>query len=195
MNRRVEFEMTLIKLCGNKNNSPETIDNSEFYDKIKQLENKINSISAGNIPAPVKKQSQSDVLTANNPVRDTEPIPNVDIKNIKQEDMIVCSKWNEIVEELKNIKPDLAGTLDGSYALTAGNVIFITSKNRMFVHVFKNFKENAIALSNAINTVLGQRYIIKARCDTSVEEQKSMAEQIIQKAINYSIETAVDNNQ
>lgn len=195
MNRRVEFEMTLIKLCGNKNNSPETIDNSEFYDKIKQLENKINSISAGNIPAPVKKQSQSDVLTANNPIRDTEPIPNVDIKNIKQEDMIVCSKWNEIVEELKNIKPDLAGTLDGSYALTAGNVIFITSKNRMFVHVFKNFKENAIALSNAINTVLGQRYIIKARCDTSVEEQKSMAEQIIQKAINYSIETAVDNNQ
>ena len=195
MNRRVEFEMTLIKLCGNKNNSPETIDNSEFYDKIKQLENKINSISAGNIPAPVKKQSQSDVLTANNPVRDTEPIPNVDIKNIKQEDMIVCSKWNEIVEELKNIKPDLAGTLDGSYALTAGNVIFITSKNRMFVHVFKNFKENAIALSNTINTVLGQRYIIKARCDTSVEEQKSMAEQIIQKAINYSIETAVDNNQ
>lgn len=195
MNRRVEFEMTLIKLCGNKNNSPETIDNSEFYDKIKQLENKINSISAGNIPAPVKKQSQSDVLTANNPVRDTEPIPNVDIKNIKQEDMIVCSKWNEIVEELKNIKPDLAGTLDGSYALTAGNVIFITSKNRMFVHVFKNFKENAIALSNAINTVLGQRYIIKARCDTSVEEQKNMAEQIIQKAINYSIETAVDNNQ
>lgn len=195
MNRRVEFEMTLIKLCGNKNNSPETIDNSEFYDKIKQLENKINSISAGNIPAPVKKQSQSDVLTANNPVRDTEPIPNVDIKNIKQEDMIVCSKWNEIVEELKNIKPDLAGTLDGSYALTAGNVIFITSKNRMFVHVFKNFKENAIALSNAINTVLGQRYIIKARYDTSVEEQKSMAEQIIQKAINYSIETAVDNNQ
>ena len=195
MNRRVEFEMTLIKLCGNKNNSPETIDNSEFYDKIKQLENKINSISAGNISAPVKKQSPPDVLTANNPVRDTEPIPNVDIKNIKQEDMIVCSKWNEIVEELKNIKPDLAGTLDGSYALTAGNVIFITSKNRMFVHVFKNFKENAIALSNAINTVLGQRYIIKARCDTSVEEQKSMAEQIIQKAINYSIETAVDNNQ
>ena len=195
MNRRVEFEMTLIKLCGNKNNSPETIDNSEFYDKIKQLENKINSISAGNISAPVKKQSPPDVLTANNPVRDTEPIPNVDIKNIKQEDMIVCSKWNEIVEELKNIKPDLAGTLDGSYALTAGNVIFITSKNRMFVHVFKNFKENAIALSNAINTVLGQRYIIKARCDTSVEEQKSMAEQLIQKAINYSIETAVDNNQ
>lgn len=32
MNRRVEFEMTLIKLCGNKNNSPETIDNSEIYE-------------------------------------------------------------------------------------------------------------------------------------------------------------------
>lgn len=194
MNKRVEFEMTLIKLCGNKNNSPETIDNSEIYDKIKQLENKINSTSSVNVLVSSQKPPEN-VLTANNPLRETEPVPNVDIKKLKQEDMITCSKWSEIVEELKKIKPDLAGTLDGSYALTAGNVIFITSKNRMFINVFKNFKENATALSDAINTILGQRYVIKARCDTTIEEQKNMAEQIIQKAINYSIETAVDNNQ
>lgn len=196
MNRRVEFEMTLIKLCGNKNNSPETIDNSEIYDKIKQLENKLSSVSAGNFSPPVQKnQANPEVLTANNPARETEPVPNIDVRKIRQEDMIPCSQWDEIVIELKKTKPDLAGTLDGSYALTAGNVIFITAKNRMFMQVFKNYKENAIILGNCINKILGQRYVIKARCETSIEEQKSMAEQIIQKAMNYSIETAVDNNQ
>jgi len=195
MNRRVEFEMTLIKLCGNKNNSSETIDNSEIYDRIKQLENKISSFSSGNFSQTARKQSQPEVLTANSPVRNAEPVPNVDIKNLRQEDLISCSRWNEIVEELKKIKPDLAGALDGSYAFTAGNVILITAVNRFFIQIFKSNKDNATALGDTINRVLGQRYVIKARCSTSISEQKSMAEQIIQKAKNYSIETAVDNNQ
>ncbi|MCM1505610.1 MAG: DNA polymerase III subunit gamma/tau [Ruminococcus flavefaciens] len=194
MNRRVEFEMTLIKLCGNKNNSHETIDNSEIYDKIKQLENKLSSVSAGNF-SPQSAPRQPEILTANSPVRESEPVANVDIRKLRQEDMISCSRWDEIVEELKKVKPDLAGSLDGSYALTAGNVIFITAINRFFIHIFKNNKENASILGDTINKVLGQRYVIKARCATSVEEQKSMAEQIIQKAKDYSIETAVDNNQ
>lgn len=194
MNRRVEFEMTLIKLCGNKNNSPETIDNSEIYDKIKQLENKI-SASAGNFSQAVHKQVQPEILTASSPVRETEPVPNVDIKKLKQNDFIPCSRWGEIVEELKKVKPDLAGALQGSYAATAGNVIFVTSINRFFVQIFKSNKDNALALSDTISRILGQRYVIKARCDTSVEEQKNMAEQLIKKAKDYSIETAVDNNQ
>lgn len=195
MNRRVEFEMTVIKLCGNKNNSPEAIDNSEIYDKIKQLENKINSVSAGNFTQPVQKKSQPEVLTANSPVSESEPVPNVDIKKLKQEDFIPCSRWGEIVEELKKVKPDLAGALDGSYAATAGNVIFINAINRFFVQIFKSNKDNASVLGSTISKILGQPYVIKARCATSVGEQKSMAEQIIQKAKNYSIETAVDNNQ
>lgn len=196
MNRRVEFEMTLIKLCGIKNNSPESIDNSEIYDKIKQLENKLSSVSAGNYSQTAPPQNRPpEILTANSPVHDAEPVANVDIKALKQEDMMPCSRWEEIVEELKSVKPDLAGALDGSYALTAGNVIFITAVNRFFIEIFKKNKENAIALGNTINKILGNRYVIKARCETSIEKQKSMAEMIIQKAKECSIETAVDNNQ
>ena len=51
-----------------------------------------------------------------------------------------------------------------------------------------------MSLGDTINKVLGQRYVIKARCTTSVEEQKSMAELLIKKAKDNSIETAVDNN-
>ncbi|MBR4509454.1 MAG: DNA polymerase III subunit gamma/tau, partial [Ruminococcus sp.] len=55
-------------------------------------------------------------------------------------------------------------------------------------------KENAISLSKAIYNVLGQKYRITARCTTSVEETKNLAEQLVKKAINSNIETAVDNN-
>ena len=37
MNKRVEFEMTLIKICGKSTNVSESIDNSEIYDKIKHI--------------------------------------------------------------------------------------------------------------------------------------------------------------
>lgn len=193
MNRRVEFEMTLIKLCGNKNNSSETIDNSEIYDKIKQLENKLNSVSAGNfqrsVPAP------PEVLTADSPLRESEPVANVDIKKLKPEDMIPCSRWDEVVEELKKAKPDLAGALDGSSAMTAGNVIFIDAVNRLFITLFRNKKENAVVLGNVINKILGQRYAIRAKCTTTIEQQKNMAEMILQKANELHIETVADNNQ
>ncbi|MDE6848760.1 MAG: DNA polymerase III subunit gamma/tau, partial [Ruminococcus sp.] len=136
----------------------------------------------------------SEVLTAGSPARDTEPVPNIDIGKVKNDDMIPCSRWDEIVEELKKVKPDLAAALDGSYALTAGNVIFITAVNRFFIQIFRNNKDYAVSLGDTINKILGQRYVIKARCTTSVEEQKSMAEMLIQKAKDNSIETAVDNN-
>ncbi len=193
MNRRVEFEMTIIKLCGNKNNSPETIDNSEIYDKIKQLENKLKSVSTGNfqhsVPAP------PEILTANSPAHESEPVANVDIQSLKPEDMIPCSRWEEIIDELKKVSPGLASTLKDSYAVTAGNVICITSVNRFFIELFKKNKKDAIALGNTINKILGSRYAIRARCETSIEQQKNMAELLLQKANELQIETVIDNNQ
>ncbi|NLT08129.1 MAG: DNA polymerase III subunit gamma/tau [Ruminococcus sp.] len=191
MNKRVEFEMALIKLCGNRSNSPAAIDNSEIYDKIKQLENKINS-APRTAPAPGQAPQQPEVLEAKSP-SDDEPRPNVDIKKLKPEDIKPCERWEDVLEEFRKVNPAVAGSLDGSIAGIAGNVIFITSKNRFFMNLFK-VKENALSLGMTINNVLGQRFVIRARCATSVEEQKNMADQLIQKAINSSIETAVDNN-
>ena len=53
-------------------------------------------------------------------------------------------------------------------------------------------KENAASLGTAISNVLGQRFIIKARCATTVTEQKNLAESLIKKAMENQIETAVD---
>ena len=194
MNRRVEFEMALIKLCGNIRNNTEAIDNSEIYDKIKQLEDKLrNAPLQMQNNAPQQAQKPPEVLTANAPQTESDPVPTVDIKNLKPSDLIPCKRWPEVLEEFKQVNPAVAGSLDGSIAATAGNIIFITSQNRFFITLFK-VRENAVSLGSTINRVLGQRYIIKARCATTVDQQKSMAEQLVQKAIKSNIEVAVDNS-
>ncbi len=192
MNKRVEFEMTLITLCGKTAKVSGGIDNSEIYDKIKQLENKIRSLSAGGNKS-VRKDEEPEVLTASSPVPEPELTPSVDISKLKAEDLVPCTRWNEILEELKVINPAVAGSLDGSSAATAENLMFIISKNRFFLTLFK-VKENAVSLGEAVYRVLGQRFVLKAKCTTTVNQQKSMAEQLVRKAIDSNIETAVDNN-
>ncbi len=195
MNRRVEFEMALIKLCGNIRNTSEAIDNSEIYDKIKQLEDKINNAPVQQVQsdAPSQQQQQPEVLTASSPPTEADPAPTVDIRTLKPSDLIPCERWGEVLEEFKKVNPAVAGSLDGSVAATAGNIIFITSQNRFFITLFK-VRENAVSLGSVISHVLGQRYIIKARCTTTVEEQKDLAQSLIKKAIDNKIETAVENS-
>lgn len=191
MNKRVEFEMTLIIMCSGRKNHGETIDNSEIYDKIKKLEDRLNSVPR-TVPAAAQPRER-EVLTASNPVSEADPAPSIDLKKLRPEDLRPCEKWGEVLEEFKKVCPAVAGSLDGSAAATAGNVIFITSQNRFFITLFK-VKENALALGETISRVLGQKYLIRARCATTVDQQKSMAEQLIKKAIDSNIETAVDNS-
>ena len=193
MNRRVEFEMALIKLCGNIRNTTEAIDNSEIYDKIKQLEDKIKNVPVQVQSGTPQQQQPPEVLTASSPPTETDPAPTVDIKTLKPSDLIPCERWGEVLEEFKKVNPAVAGSLDGSVAATAGNIIFITSQNRFFITLFK-VRENAVSLGSTISHVLGQRYIIKARCTTTVEEQKDLAQSLIKKAIDNKIETAVENS-
>ena len=190
MNKRVEFEMSLIKLCGNIRNTTESIDNSEIYDKIKQLENKINSAPRA-VPTAGQAPAEPEVLEASAAPADEKIVPSIDIKKLKPEDIVPCDRWEDVLEEFRKINPAVAGSLDGSFAGTAGNYIFITAQNRFFMELFK-VKENANSLGMAIANVLGQRFIIKARCSTTVTEQKNLAENLIKKAMESQIETAVD---
>lgn len=194
MNRRVEFEMTLIKICGNMNASaPVNADNSDIYEKLRQLESRIVNAPAGGYQNPKRER---EILTATSPAADTEPAPNanVDIKTVKEDELTPVTRWDEIMNEFRKLNPSVAGSLEGSTAATKGNVLCIFTPNRFFISLFKGNKDNAISLSRAVYTVLGQKYRITARCTTTVEETQAMAADLIKKAINSSIETAVDNN-
>ncbi|MCQ2490169.1 MAG: DNA polymerase III subunit gamma/tau [Ruminococcus sp.] len=194
LNKRVEFEMSLIKVCGKVTNSAPAIDNSEIYDKIKQLEDKLSAVPRGGAAPSEPSRDTRRVYTASSPAADSEPVPDakVDIGTVKEEELTPCEKWDEIMEEFRQLNPSCAGSLEGSTAATKGNVFCIFTPNNFFISLFKSNKENAVSLGRAIFNVLGQKYRLTARCTTSVEETKSLAEQLIQKAIDSNVETAVE---
>ena len=88
LNKRVEFEMALIRICRNITiNNAVSIDNSEIYDKIKKLEDKIRSgaVRVQNVPA-----AETDEITSkqfSSPANEAELKPNVDLRNVKAEDL------------------------------------------------------------------------------------------------------------
>ena len=184
LNKRVEFEMTAIRLC--RDNPVQTVqaDNTELLDKIKRLENKIINSSvtrdSGDIvDKPLKNQAVE------------EPKPNIDLQNLSLDEIPKFEQWENIIEELKKDNPAVAGSLYASYAQVAGNVLFITAENRWFVDLFKN-RETAVAIGETIRRVTGQGYAIRVRCLTTKEQQRNMAESLIEKAKNSGIETAVE---
>ena len=184
LNKRVEFEMTAIRLC--RDNPVQTVqaDNTELLDKIRRLENKIinSSVSRDSgdiVDKPLKNQAVE------------EPKPNIDLQNLSLDEIPKFEQWENIIEELKKDNPAVAGSLYASYAQVAGNVLFITAENRWFVDLFKN-RETAVAIGETIRRVTGQGYAIRVRCLTTKEQQRNMAESLIEKAKNSGIETAVE---
>jgi DNA polymerase-3 subunit gamma/tau len=187
LNKRVEFEMGIIRICRNiQQNNPVSIDNSEIYDKIKQLEEKLRS---GNFK--VQKPEESAVQQASSPAADVEPKPDVDLRTVKPEDIIPFDRWNDVLLELEKINPAVNGSLAGSRAGTVGNVLLVIAENRFFMTLFKN-KDNALSLNEAIFRVTGKRYAIRAKCSVTKQQQQSMAEALIKKAQSSGIDTAVE---
>lgn len=195
INKRIEFEMAVIRICGNLSDSGQRTsseDNRQLYEKIKQLERVISDIRH-NPPAP------REILTANAPMQENEPQPrvNIDMKKIAGDnsELDPLEQWNQIMEEFKKIRPAMAGSLEGSQARTKENVLVVFTPNRFFIPLLKNDKESAIALSRTIYNITGKKYVIRACCTTSEEEQKNMlAEKLIQKAKDNNIETEIKNN-
>jgi len=191
LNKRVELEMTLIRICRNISvNNAVSIDNSEIYDKIKKLEDKIKN---GTVIKSQGSKTEVDEITSkqfSSPFTD-EPMPDVDLKKIKESDLEVFQQWGAVLAELEKLNPAVVGSLSESLAKTIGNVIFVIAKNRFFITLFKN-KENAASLREAIYRTTGKHFVIRAKCIVSKEEQQTMAENLIKKAQSNSINTAVE---
>ncbi len=176
INKRVEFEMCIIKLCTRQIIS-KTLDNNIIYDKIKQSDE---LSSTENIIQNSEKNEMSDVPE--------KPVQNM--SKLKASDFKVLNEWVDVLGELTKICPSFSGTLAGSSAFVYQNMILIESKNKFFLRLFKE-KENVAQLDKAIQAVLGKRYTLKARCTASDKEEKK-ADVLVEKAINSGIETAVE---
>ncbi len=188
INKRVEFEMCLIRICGNiEAVQPQTVSapSPEISERIRKLEETIMNLSSGQPVSPVR--TEREVRTAVIPLEKTLP----DDKNAEETE---CTRWDEIMKVFWTVRPSMASSMVDTRAVIQGNKFTIYAKNQLFINLMKGDAESREALKKTIFQTLGREYMVVGRCDTTPEEQQNMATALLKKAQNSNIETAVDNN-
>jgi DNA polymerase-3 subunit gamma/tau len=179
VNRRVELEMTLIRLC--QNAGADTVDSAgirALQERIAQLESR---------PVSAAMTAQEAELTRPHKSTVKEPEPEVDIRTLKSSDLEPLPQWGEILEECGRLNPAVAGALGGSTAQFCKNVIFVTAENPFFLTLFK-VRENAQSLGDAIEKVTGKRFTLRARCSAQAAKPRTL-EELLENAKNSGIPT------
>jgi DNA polymerase-3 subunit gamma/tau len=181
VNRRVELEMTLIQLC-----SPHTAaaapaagssaDVQALYERIALLESR-----AAVAPVAAPEVTKPQISPA------PEPVPEVDLRKVKMEDFKPLTQWAEILEECGRLNPAVLGTLSGSQAVVNANVILIVAENPFFLTMFKD-KQNAQSLGDAVEHIMGSRFVIRAKCSAAASRPRPVQE-MLEKAQNSGIKT------
>ena len=100
------------------------------------------------------------------------------------------NNWADILAAYQAVNPAVSGSLAESSAYIAGNNLLIVAKNRFFLTLLKN-KENALSLRETVKQFLGAEYNIRAKC-SEPEEQTSKAQNLLQKAMDSHLDTAVE---
>ena len=180
VNRRVELEMTLIQICQSGGivaaNSAEV---QALQERIAQLESRP--------AAPAQVSTREAELTRPHKAPIPEPEPEVDLRTLNMSDLKPLTQWPEILEACGRLNPAVLGTLDGSQAHVVSNVIFVVAENPFFLTMFKE-KSNAKSLGDAVEQVMGRRYVIRVKCSKSAARPNT-AEELLKKAQNSGIKT------
>ena len=181
VNKRVELEMTLIRISTDSAAQPVsagTVNSAEFQqimEKIKQLEHQ----------QPVNEDPRTKPRSSPEP----DPKPEVDMKKLKLSDFKPLPQWADVLEECGKLNPAVLGTLAGSKAVVYANIMLITAENPLFLTMFEQ-KENAKSLSQAVFNILGKRFVIRAKCSAEAVKHRPV-EEMIERAKNSGMNTTV----
>lgn len=185
VSRRVELEMTLIQIC--QSVSPSAVRSEEIQalqERIAMLESR--PVMPQDGAASGFTPEQEAMMRPQKPAV-PEPEPEIDLRTLQSTDLVPLSQWPEILEECGKRNPAVLGTLDGSHASVCRNVIFIVAENPFFLTMFKD-KSNARSLGDAIECVMGKRYVIRAKCSATAVKPRTV-EEMLEKAKNSGIKT------
>lgn len=159
VNRRIEMEMAMIKLC-----SPSLLsDNEALLRRISDLEHKIKSgavsISATTVNGtPAEKASEDKTISvpADKLPKEEAPQPPYEEAPAYSEEASAID-WAEVLSELTKTNMPLWGVLTGSSASIRGDHVIIESSNPT-LSAFIKTGTNARDVKEAIFRVTGRKY-------------------------------------
>lgn len=177
VNKRVELEMCIIKLASGITEKPAAVGvPSDLMNRLSELERKLQSGAASGM--------QNRRTEASAPVRNE---PQVDFTKLDKKNLRQLNNWAEVLQKFSETNPAVSASLTDSKAFVNGDGLFIIAKNPFFISLFRN-KENAAMLGDAVESVLGKRFAIRAKCDVEATEEEKNAIKLIEKAKNSNLE-------
>jgi len=163
--KRVEMEMSLLKLCAVKPAQTASAASPEILAKIDMIERKL---AEQPVQQNTRQYSRPQYVSQQNNEA-------ADLSNVKSVEFTDETRWHEILEKFAEICPSVNGALSGSYAKKGGGYMLITTENTFFIQLLRN-KENAAKLQEAIYLVTGEKFSIKARC--IADEKKTQSDKL-----------------
>lgn len=195
--KRIELEMCLIKLCGNRavraqagvsvQSGVSTSAGGEIsalLNRINQLENALKNgavIPQGAVQQTNKANSQ--------PVKSpSDP----DFRKINQNDVKPIEEWDAIIAQISEKDPSISGFLKKSKAFRCQNVLFLIVDNDFFLKLFKESNAPAV-INDVLKLNYGQTFTIKVKSAKNVapEDTENPINKLLKKAKELDIEVEI----
>ena len=178
INKRVELEMCIIKLSAGTNSSVSAVP-QDLADRLSEIEKMISALQSNRQSIPSGSYTGRQEIVREEPQVDFSKL---DPKNTRQ-----VMNWAEVLTKFSETNPAVSASLTESQAFVNGSGLFIIANNPFFISLFKN-KTNASMLGDAVESVLGKRYAIRAKCKVEATKEEKNAIKLIEKAKNSDLE-------
>ena len=152
-NRRVEMELTAVKMCDTPASSNAVMD-PNFEKRLVALENALkNPVRAASAAAtPVQKASSSSPAA---PIRMKRPSAE-EMEKLRSSAQPM-TQWPEVIEEIKKSSKTIAAGFEGSTAYISGRYVLVDSPNDICFELLKVSSQRE-SMRVAIKKVTGQEY-------------------------------------
>lgn len=180
-NRRMELEMTLIRLCSDFQTQKGDV--QALTDRIAALEQQLAELKRNGVPAALPAA----------PRREPQPRRDAPANNLQIEGKPDTSKflpvknWATVLERFDEVNPSVSGLLQGSdaFANDENGILLMFVKNKLFKKLFS--QRDAAMLGQAAQQVLGKKYSIRFKSVETAEEQPAPADILFQRAKEQGI--------
>ncbi len=154
-NRRVEMEVTLIRLC-----SPALDTTGDaVVRRLEQVEQELRRVEIKAAAAPAADEDDAPAKKKKKAVETNAPMPAPSMEGlpapIQTEEM---AQWDEVLEALHTLSPSLAAYMHGSRAFIDGKYCLIDAPNSMAFEMLRNIPAQKDKMRDAIRSVTGKTY-------------------------------------
>lgn len=185
-NRRMELEMTLIRLCTDYQQQNGEI--KALTNRIAALEQQLQALRQNGIPAaaaPLPQPArQKPAASQNIPAQNLQMEGKPDAKQF-----LPLKNWAAVLERFYDLAPTIAGLLENSNAYTfeEKGMLLIMVRNSLFKRLFR--QQDSEMLLDAAEQVLGKRYQLRYKVIEAESEQAAPADLLLQRAREQGIRT------